>query len=76
MNIQPTKLSIEWVESPSDMALVFDKPTWKIFEQIANGREQSAKHMITRAVVGCLGSILEDNMVLNQILHGSGSGNA
>ena len=76
MNIKPTKLSIEWVESPSDMALVFDKPTWKVFEKVANTQQQSAKHMITRAVVGCLGSIPEDNMVLNQILHGSGSGNA
>jgi hypothetical protein len=72
MNMKPTKLSIEWVESPDGMALFFDKPTWKIFEQIANRKEQSAQHMITRAVIGCIGPILEDNMVLNQILHGSG----
>jgi hypothetical protein len=72
MNIKPTTLSIQWVESPGDIALVFDKRTWKVFEDIANRQEQSAKHMITRAVVGCLGEIREDNMVLNQILRGSG----
>jgi hypothetical protein len=72
MNTQPNKLTLEWVESPNDVALVFDKRTWRIFEQAANREDRSAKHMITRAVVGCLGSIREDNMMLNQILHGSG----
>jgi len=72
MNMQPSKLSLEWIESPDGIALFFEKRTWKFFQEVANGEEQSAKHMITRAVVGCLGSIREDNMVLNQILHGSG----
>jgi hypothetical protein len=71
MNIEPTKISIEWMEARDGIALYFDKQTWKVFETVANLEEQSAKHMITRAVVGCLGSILEDNMVLNQILRGS-----
>ena len=72
MNMKSTQLSIEWVETPGDIALVFDKRTWKVFEEVANSQEQSTKHMITRAVVACLGEIREDNMVLNQILRGSG----
>jgi hypothetical protein len=65
------KLTLEWVQAPDGIALVFDHPTWKVFEKVAHDREQSAQHMIVRAVVGCLGDILQDNMVLNRILRGS-----
>jgi len=68
------KLSLEWLKGHPDgrVALIFDARTWQVFEAVANGREESAEHMITRAVVNCLGSIVEDNMVLNRILRGSG----
>jgi hypothetical protein len=33
--------------------------------------EQSAEHMILRAVVGCIGEILHDNMMVNRILGGA-----
>jgi hypothetical protein len=72
MNIQPNKITLEWCEAPDGVALVFNKETWAVFETVANMEEVSAKHMITRAVTGCLGSIVEDNFVLNQILRGSG----
>jgi hypothetical protein len=62
------KLSLEWVASPDGMALIFEKSTWKVFKDAANRREQSAEHMILRAVVACLGTIMEDNMVLNRML--------
>ena len=72
MDTEPhNKLSLEWVKGPDGIALVFDKRTWNVFEQAASRNEQSGKHMITRAVVGCIGSILEDNLLLNQILRGS-----
>jgi hypothetical protein len=72
MTIGPAnKLTLEWVKGPNDVALVFDAKTWKVFEDVAAKREQSAEHMILRAVVGCLGSIVEDNTVLNRILRGS-----
>jgi hypothetical protein len=35
-------------------------PIWKIFKDIANRREQSPEHMVIRAVVGCLGTIVEE----------------
>jgi hypothetical protein len=41
MNMQPNKLSLEWVESPDDVALVFDKRTWRIFERAANSNQPS-----------------------------------
>ena len=66
------KLCLEWVTAPDSMALVFDKSTWKVFKDAANRREQSAEHMILRAVVACLGTIVEDNMVLNRMLRSSG----
>lgn len=68
------KLSLEWFKGGPDgrVALIFDAKTWQVFETVANDREESAEHMITRAVVHCLGSIVEDNMVLNRILRGSG----
>ena len=66
------KLSLEWVTAPDGMALFFDKATWKVFQDAANRREQSAEHMILRAVVACLGTIVEDNMVLNRMLRPSG----
>lgn len=73
MNIPPqNKLSLEWVKHPDEVALVFDTKTWKVFEEAANKHEQSAEHMILRAIVGCLGDVVEDNYVLNRILHGSG----
>jgi len=62
------KLSLEWVKGADGIALVFDAKTWKIFTDAAGVREQSPEHMITAAVVGCLGTIVEDNMVLNRIL--------
>jgi hypothetical protein len=65
------KLSLEWVNGANGVALVFDAKTWKVFEDTAGAREQSAEHMITAAVVRCLGPILEDNMVLNRILRRS-----
>jgi hypothetical protein len=69
MNIEPgNKLTLEWVKDANGVALVFDAKTWKVFQDVANKGEQSAEHMILRAVVGCLGSIVEDNMVLNRIL--------
>ena len=69
---QQNKLCLEWVKDPDEIALVFDAKTWKVFERVANEREQSAEHMILRAVVGCLGDVVEDNYMLNRILHGSG----
>jgi hypothetical protein len=66
------KLILEWVTAPDSMALVFDKATWKVFKDAANRHEQSAEHMILRAVVACLGTIMEDNMVLNRMLRPSG----
>ena len=66
------KLSLEWIAAPDGMALFFDKATWKVFKDAANSREQSAEHMILRAVVACLGTIMEDNMVLNRMLRPSG----
>ena len=50
------KLSLEWIVSPDGMALFFNKATWKVFQDAANRREQSAEHMILRAVVACLGT--------------------
>jgi hypothetical protein len=69
----PNKLSLEWVQSPDGMALFFDKATWEAFRRVAHTHEQSPEHMILRAVVGCLGSIVEDNMVLNRFLRGTSS---
>ena len=66
------KLTLEWVRAPDGMALFFDNATWKIFKDAANRREQSAEHMILRAVVACLGTIMQDNMVLNRLLRPSG----
>jgi hypothetical protein len=74
MNFEPNnKLSLEWFKGGPDgkVGLIFDAKTWKLFEDVAAKQEQSAEHMITRAVVNCLGSITEDNMVLNRILRGS-----
>jgi hypothetical protein len=69
MEISPdTKLSLEWVKEPEGISLFFDKATWEAFKLVAETHQQSPEHMILRAVVGCLGSILEDNMVLNRIL--------
>ena len=65
------KLCLEWVVAPDGMALFFDKTTWKAFKDAANSREQSAEHMILRAVVACLGTIMEDNLVLNRMLRPS-----
>ena len=67
------KLSLEWVKARDGMALVFDNATWNVFKDVANRREQSAEHMILRAVVACLGTIMQDNMVLNRILRTSGA---
>lgn len=66
------KLGLEWVKHFDEVALVFDAKTWKVFEDAANKREQSAEHMILRAIVGCLGDVVEDNYVFKRILHGSG----
>jgi hypothetical protein len=68
------KLTLEWVISTDGMALFFDKATWNVFQEAANRREQSAEHMILRAVVACLGQIMEDNMVLNRMLRPRPSG--
>ena len=62
------KLTLEWVKSPDAVALVFDRRTWKVFEDVAKAREQSAEHMILRAVTESLGPILVDNYVLNRFL--------
>ena len=72
MKIDPNKkISLEWIHEPDGMSLYFDKPTWEAFKRVAATREQSPEHMILRAVAGCLGAIVEDNMVLNRILRGS-----
>jgi hypothetical protein len=74
MKINPDrKLGLEWVQEPDGMSLFFDKATWEAFKLVAHAREQSAEHMILRAVAGCLGSIVEDNMVLNRILRAPNS---
>jgi hypothetical protein len=65
------KLSLEWIAAPDGMALFFDKATWKVFKDAANSREQSPEHMILRAVVACLGTIMEDNLLLNRMLRPS-----
>ena len=58
------------MKSPDGIALFFDTPTWKMFEEVANQSEQSAEHMILRAVIGRLGEIHQDNFVLNRIMRG------
>jgi hypothetical protein len=52
-------------------ALIFDAKTWKTIKDAANARDQFAEHIVTRAVVNCLGSILMDNMALNRFLRRS-----
>ncbi len=50
MNSKPdNRLSLEWVKGRDGVALVFDKRTWKVFEEAARAREQSAEHMILSA---------------------------
>jgi hypothetical protein len=72
MEISPDrKLSLEWIKESDGVSLFFDKPTWEAFKLVAHTHQQSPEHMILRAVVGCLGSIVEDNMVLNRILRRS-----
>jgi hypothetical protein len=66
------KLSLEWVKHPNGVSLFFDQRTWALFSEAAKLREQSAEHMITRAIVESFGTILEDNMVLNRILRAHG----
>ena len=69
MNSDPNKkLTLEWVKSPDGVALFFDNRTWKVFEDAAKAREQSAEHMILRAVTETIGPILADNYVLNRFL--------
>jgi hypothetical protein len=69
MDIEPGRtLSLGWVRRANRVALVFDANTWTIFETVARTREQSPDHMVLRSAVGCLGTIVEDNMVLNRIL--------
>jgi len=52
-------------------ALIFDAKTWTTIKVAANARDQFAEHIVTRAIVNCLGSILMDNMALNRFLRGS-----
>jgi hypothetical protein len=52
-------------------ALIFNAKTWTTIKDAANARDQFAEHIVTRAVVNCLGSILMDNMALNRFLRGS-----
>lgn len=59
-------------QKPRSGELVFDAKTWKVFEDVASKCEQSAEHMILRAIVQCLGDVVEDNYVLNRFQHGSG----
>jgi hypothetical protein len=42
--------------------------TWKVFEEAAKAREQSAEHMILSAVVATIGPILMDNYTLNRFI--------
>jgi hypothetical protein len=49
-------------------ALIFDAKTWTTIKDAANARDQFAEHIVTRAVVNCLGAILMDNMALNRFL--------
>jgi hypothetical protein len=62
------KFSLEWVKEPDGVSLFFDQRTWSMFKEAAKAREQSAEHMITRAIVETFATILEDNMVLNRIM--------
>lgn len=50
------------------VSLLFDRRTWKLFEETAKARETSAEHMIVKAVAGSFGAILADNYVLNRFL--------
>jgi hypothetical protein len=69
MNSAPdNKLSLEWIRSADGVALFFNNRTWKVFQDAAKAREQSAEHMILRAVTGTIGPILADNYVLNRFL--------
>src|SRR5215813_12695927 len=52
-------------------ALIFDAETWTAVKDAANARDQFAEHIVTRAIVNCLGWILMDNMALNRFLPGS-----
>ena len=62
------KLSLEWVKEPNGVSLFFDQRTWALFKETAKAREQTAEHMVTRAIVEAFGTVLEDNMVLNHIM--------
>jgi hypothetical protein len=71
VNSKPdNRLTLEWVKSADGVALVFDPRTWKVFEEAAKAREQSAEHMILSAVAGTIGPILMDNYTLNRFTGG------
>jgi hypothetical protein len=62
------KLTLEWVKSEDGVALVFDRRTWKVFEEVARTRDKTPEHMILSAVVQTLGTVLMDNYTLNRFL--------
>jgi hypothetical protein len=69
MNTEPdNKLSLEWVKGEHGVALVFDKKTWKVFEDRARTLDKTAEQIITTAVIGVLGTIMMDNYVLNRFM--------
>jgi hypothetical protein len=63
------KLTLDWVWQPDgSRALVFDAKTWAVFEAAAKVKGQDPRHMISAAVVECLGTVVVDNFVLNRFL--------
>jgi hypothetical protein len=55
-------LSLEWIMLPNGRpALAFDKPTWKVYEDAAATRRQTAQQMITASVAAAIGPILADH---------------
>ena len=69
MNTEPdNKLSPEWVKDENGVALVFDRTTWKVFEDRARTLDKTAEQIITTAVVGVLGTIQMDNYALNRFM--------
>jgi hypothetical protein len=53
------KLSLGWANLPDDhIALVFDNPTWQVFQMIAEHRGTNAKAMILEAIGELLGTVV------------------
>jgi hypothetical protein len=53
------KLSLEWkIIDGNKVALLFDKPTWALFQSVADSRNADTGQMITEAIAQLLGPIV------------------